>query len=404
MSDSLPESVFFRPTQVPSPFFRLVTFNFENGISAEQAKSAISDLWVTLEELQKGIIKDLDCIRRNGEPVIRVEAANLFFKIGFGGRLWNVAYHTPSIAMFRPYELPRLEKEGPFAKLRWATGAARDSAQTDFMFVIHADTELAVARAVVELQKSIDDGPLPLKLICFFSGLHRDDGRSWIDFHDGLNNLRSGLERQSAVEIVQGERSWAIGGTKMAFMKIAVALQGWRKLSREQQEVIVGRDKLTGCPVIDSMSNDGKLSVVLDSDCPSDRPIDPELQSDEPLVSASAPANGLAQLSHIHRANRSQLLPDQDAASRIFRQGYEFVDSPEDGGVRVGLNFVSFQRMFASLATILGTPNWMGDVNFGGQAGGTETLPDFELMSMVAGGYFIIPPIRDMPFPGASVF
>lgn len=404
MNDELPLSVFFRSKQRPPPFFRLVTFNFDEGISGTVAKEAINALWITLAALQGGIVTDLDEIRRPGEPLIRVDDGNLYFKIGYSARLWNSTVHAPAIARDRPYEMPVLEKNGPFTKLKWAAGAAPDAGQTDFMFALHADSELAVARAVVEMEKTIADDKLPVRMVCFFSGLHRDDGRSWIDFHDGVNNMQSGEERRIALQIEQGEQDWLIGGTKMAFMKIAVDLAGWRKLSRSQQEVMVGRDKLTGCPIIDATSNGNDLFITLDPAGPKDRPIELGNPEDADLLSASTPASGLALVSHIHRANRSRMAPDQDAARRIYRQGYEFVDSPAGGGVRVGLNFVSFQRAFESISSILGLANWMGDANFGGPVGGTPAIPDFELMRVVSGGYFVIPPMRDLPFPGASIF
>jgi hypothetical protein len=51
---------------------------------------------------------------------------------------------------------------------------------------------------------------------------------------------------------------------------------------------------------------------------------------------------------------------------------------------------------------ILGTDGWMGDVNFGGAAA-AENPPAISLMSLVAGGYFAVPPNGD-PFPGAAIF
>lgn len=403
MSDALPRSVYFRPTQKPPPFFRLVTFNIDKGASGAEASAAIERMWTMLGRLSDGIVDDLAAIRRPGEAAIRVDPANLSFKLGFGARLWDEAAHVPPIAGARPFDLPPLQAEGPFTSLKWADGAARDAAQTDLTIALHADTELGVARAVVELQKVIDDASLPLKMVCFFSGLHRDDGRSWIDFHDGINNMRSGAERRMALEIVQEEQPWLLGGTKMAFMKIAIDMQGWRRLSRARQELMVGRDKLSGCPVVGARMGGEGPEPKLDLACPAGRPIDVSSDGDLDLITASAPADLLAQLSHIHRANRSRLPPEQDSAQRIFRQGYEFVDSPEGGGVRVGLNFVSFQRSFLSILSILALTRWMGDANFGGPVD-QAAFPQFELMRIVAGGFFVIPPLRDSPFPGASVF
>src|SRR5262249_54649881 len=71
---------------------------------------------------------------------------------------------------------------------------------------------------------------------------------------------------------------------------------------------------------------------------------------DQPLLSAS----------HIQRANLNRHgggIRDDD--NRIFRQGYEFVEPLGSGQLRVGLNFVSFQRNLIHLTNILRTPGWL---------------------------------------------
>jgi len=86
------------------------------------------------------------------------------------------------------------------------------------------ETQLAVNRAVVEtwkaLQEMIDPatgaGPT---LTGFYGGFQRDDGR-WIDFHDGLSNMKSS-EREGAITIKPSPilEQWTEGGTYLAFLR-----------------------------------------------------------------------------------------------------------------------------------------------------------------------------------------
>ena len=43
---------------------------------------------------------------------------------------------------------------------------------------------------------------------------------------------------------------WLLGGTYLAFLRIAVDIASWDGLNSYDQEIIIGRDKLTGCPLI----------------------------------------------------------------------------------------------------------------------------------------------------------
>jgi deferrochelatase/peroxidase EfeB len=162
------------------------------------------------------------------------------------------------------------------------------------------------------------------------------------------------------------------------------------------QEALVGRDKLSGCPLQRvAVAAGGALVPETVAGCP----MTGELPKGGEFVTIPVPAQDrLVLASHVHRANLTRGDPAEMSANRIFRQGYEFVDSPPEGGVRVGLNFVGFQNDFDRVRQILDTQNWLRDANFGGLAG-DPAVPAFELMRIVAGGYFLVPPVGD-PFPG----
>ena len=94
--------------------------------------------------------------------------------------------------------------------------------------------------------------------------------------------------------------------------------------------------------------------------------------------------------------NRPQHGPIEDSHHLIFRQGYEFVEALSGGRLRVGVNFVSFQRRISALTTILTNSSWLGDANFGGK-------PSPRLLTLIGGGYYAVPPTGG-PFPGADIF
>ena len=120
-------------------------------------------------------------------------------------------------------------------------------------------SQLASSRAVVETSENISQlnrGNGCLALTKFYTGFQRDDGRSWLGFHDELSNMRDPEERKDAISIDRQYNQlipddfWTIGGTYMSFLRTEIDLRIWRKLGRNYQELIVGRDKVTGRPLL----------------------------------------------------------------------------------------------------------------------------------------------------------
>ena len=194
-----------------------------------------------------------------------------------------------------------------------------------FCVQVIAETKLAVDRAVVETWKALADAAAPaLELTTFYLGNQRNDRRSWIDFHDGLSNLRS-EDRESVIAIGPGtDEAWAVGGTYLAFLRLAVDLAGWRRLARRDQELAVGRDKLTGCPIV---GVDERRRAAHRSRLPGRRHADlrdPERRAVRRAAGGLRPAScGRATCS----APTTTMRPASDSGSRrIFRQGYEFLE------------------------------------------------------------------------------
>ncbi|MEY2516531.1 MAG: deferrochelatase/peroxidase EfeB, partial [bacterium] len=267
-----------------------------------------------------------------------------------------------------------------------------------------ANTKLAVDRVVVETWKALADaadvetGSAALQLTTFYLGNQRTDHRSWIDFHDGLSNLRS-EERADVITIAPGsDEDWAVGGTYLAFLRLAVDLPAWRRAGRRDQELAVGRDKLTGCPLTEVAGDE----LRTDPGCPvagtqiwqdpNDASFAEPPGTDDPLVRAS----------HVQRANHHQRPSSDPGSRRIFRQGYEFLEwSPAAPGFSAGLNFVSFQDTPERLLRMLTAGGWLGGTNFGGDE---QRLPELARLLTVyaAGVYFVAPVVEGEAFPGAA--
>ncbi len=402
--DNIQEGVYFRSGERPDDFLLLAFLNFDPATSSTEAHNALLKLWEMLQDLKQGIVRDLRPSQEK-DPDYRVPTGNLTVLLGYGRRIFDSSSHSADWISpeNRPSELGLKLPPGenrPFPRLNWSENANIDAAQTDLVFQFIAEDELPVNRAVVEMQKLIDDEDLPLVINIVYKGFHREDRRSWIDFHDGINNMVSS-ERLQAIEYTLLDQPWMTGGTFMAFFRIEVDLKAWRQLSRIEQEILVGRNKVTGCPLDSVDVTDGDFSTTEIAGCPMTGNIpNPAPNS---FLNPPRSADSLVQASHIHRSNLLRGDPGQDANNRIFRQGYEFLDWVEGRGLSIGLNFLSFQRRLNAIRIILGDPDWMGGVNFGGPTGEISQPPAIKLMLLIAGGFYAIPP-KSEPYPGASLF
>lgn len=261
-----------------------------------------------------------------------------------------------------------------------------------------ADREAAVNAAAVEIWKAVVDDELPLTLRASYAGFGRLDGRGWLDFHDGVSNLQ--VDDRRAAIVAGADPPWMTGGTYRAVLRLGVDLAAWRSLGRTDQELLVGRDKLSGAPLTGvRRSPSGALEPVA-AEAPMEAGsslsvdhIDPP-QVNDPVIESS----------HIHRANQNRASAATAGGLRIFRQGYDFLDALGPDGPSLGLTFISFQRGLSILQHLLHLGGWLGDVNFGGRADRQpgEPAPP-ALISLLAGGLYAVPP-RGGAFPGADLF
>ena len=411
MASKLQEGIYWAPKTRPAPHFAVLFLRASRNATLPAARKALARLWATYQGLKKGNVADLP-----GHPV---PPGNLTVLLGYGSNLFKLAginrgCPTP-LEQFAHFRSPLPTGGGPLQPgtgLRYAKDVRENWATEDLAVQFIADSALAVNRAVVETWKTLHDqargreDALPLMLTRFYTGFQRDDARSWIDFHDGLSNMPS-QEREAAIAIKDGEAGdrWTIGGTYLAYLRVSVDLAVWRKLSVEEQQQLVGRDKLTGSPLV---SIDARGRSVSLAGCPvagtreiSDRRVPGNTAFFEP----PAADDPILQRSHVQRANHHLRDTGDPASLRVFRQGYEFLEATNEApGFRVGLNFVSFQDTPERIFRMLTHDRWLGRVNFGGDP--DQPLPGTDrLLEVRAGAIFLVPPVvPGEAFPGAHLF
>ena len=407
---ALQEGIYYDRRVRPGRFFGIMFLRAIGARSAHSAGARLAALWGLYQELKLGAVPDL------APQLVPVEHDNLTVLVGYGPN----AFGLKDAIRPRPSGLdddhlfasPKDEGGGPLlvgSGLTYAPAVVDNRATEDFCVQVIADTKLAIDRVIVETWKHLHDSADPsigtseLEMTTFYIGAQRSDRRSWIDFHDGLSNMDS-AERSEAITIKPGvaDEEWCAGGSYLAFLRLAVDLPAWRALDRRQQELLVGRDKLTGCPLT-GVDSDGKPQA--DPACPVGGTQIFEQPNDAAFAEPPPTEDPVVLASHVQRANHHRGPASDPGSRRIFRQGYEFLewaDGPP--GFRAGLNFVSFQDTTDRLIKMLTATSWLGDVNFGGDP---DAMPAgmSALLRVFAGGVFLVPPAEaDGTLPGASLF
>lgn len=408
MANKLQEGIYHAPNTRPGKFFNIL-FLRAKGFSASEVGDSFSKLWEIFQRLKCGNINDL--------PGYTVPSGDLTVLVGYGPNVFKldgIRRPLPSdLGSQNQFRSPLPTGGGLLlrnAGLMYADDIRINLATEEIAVQFIADTQLAANRAIVETWKATQDMIIPetqtapLLLTSFYTGFQRDDGRSWLDFHDGLSNMKS-EEREKVISIKPTnvpEEQWTVGGTYLAFLRLGIDLSVWRKLNRQQQEILIGRDKLSGCPLV-SIDQDGKPISI--TGCPIAGTTDVFESANEQFRETPDVSSQILRQSHIHRANK-HVTPINDRNSlRIFRQGYEFLEPTELApGFRTGLDFVSFQDTPERLRRMLTQDGWLGGINFGGDL--DNQLPGMDrLLTVRSAGVFLVPPVVEgETFPGSSMF
>jgi Dyp-type peroxidase family len=410
-NNMIQEGIYYDTDSRPGKFFSIIFLRAEHGINASRVRNALQGLWAMYQDLKEGKVGDLI-----GHLV---PTGNLTVLIGYGPNAFKLSGTkrlAPSdLIKFGLFRSPLPTGGGSLlagSGLQYAEDITKNLATEDFVVQFISDTQLSAFRPIVETWKYLHDMPdddstttKPLLFTSFYTGFQRDDYRSWLDFHDGISNLKSGDERRGVIAVKASaipEDQWTENGTYVAFIRLGIDLRVWRNISRSQQEIAVGRDKLSGCP-LESIDDNGNPIVM--KGCPISVTTEVVEPGNESFRETPQVLKKILSQSHISRAHHLNEGPPNDpGSSRIFRQGYEFLQYSESApGFVTGLNFISFQDTPQRLFRILSTEGWLGRTNFAGDP--SNPLPNMDkLLSVFAAGIYFVPPVSEKePFPGSSI-
>jgi len=401
----LQEGIYHEPGTAPPANFGILFLKVSEGAGAAAVGQVLAALWALYQELKQG--------RVPGLPGIPIDPGHLNVLIGYGPKAFaldgvqrplpeglNADHRFQSVSAGGGNPLLR------GAGLSYEAGLVKNFATEEIAVQFLGDTPLSINRPMVETWKLLRATTDPLtrtpllQITAFFTGFHREDRRSWIDFHDGLSNPPKGAERRAVFLIKSAntsqEDAWTRGGTYLTFMRLPIDLEFWQSRSREEQELLVGRDKVTGC-AFDRVAAGPPQPVA---GCPFRGTVEVSERGNEAFREPPDGVDEVLKRSHVQRANHHRQNLEDPESLRIYRQGYEFAESVQHGQPRVGLNFVSFQDTPFRVIEMLTRPDWLGRVNFGGAPAASATL-----IRVAAAGIYLVPPIvPGAPFPGAEIF
>jgi len=396
----LQEGIYYQSGARPGTAFAVVFLRADPTADSATVGRSLERLWGVYQGLKRGVSRDL--------PNHLFPSGDLTVLLGFGIKAFGIAGAKRSVppealANYGLFRSPLASGGGPLligSGLNYADDVKANPATEEIVVQFIANTQLAVRRAVVETWKCLSDSgenPPVLSVSTYFSGFQRDDGRSWIDFHDGVSNLKSS-ERYAVIGIKptgDPSTSWTEDGSYMTYVRIHVDLPLWRKLAPDVQSIAVGRSKLTGCPLAGVDSNGSPLSIAGCPSAPSG-----EIGQDDGFRETPRNPDPTIATSHVQRVNRHRGAVEDPNSLRVFRQGFEFLEPwDRSPGFRAGLNFVGFQDTPERLFQVLTQPGWLGKTNFGGAE---QTLP---LLKVLAAGIYFVPPDGEHThFPGQDIF
>jgi deferrochelatase/peroxidase EfeB len=402
--------------------FAIVFLHISDSVTSSETVEFLRGLWKVYLNLKKGVVSDL--------PGQRVPSGGLSVLLGYGPNIFAIS----GINRKLPRDFKEMQFRDPIggepilvgSGINYGVDAPRNLGITEHIMVqFISKSQLATYRAVVETSKYIARISSPkggITFTTFFTGFQRDDSRSWLGFHDEISNLKNSTERRKAIVIDRVNNDlihqdfWTAGGTYLAFLRIEIDLRKWEQIKRSDQEILIGRDKLSGVPIV-AIDKNGK--PIRQPGCPpfsEVRAFDKRFHEHPNYFQRPSGGNSLKtdidtdnsirllSQSHIGRTRHiDQIKSDDPASRRIYRQGFEFIESSYHDfskPLRMGLNFISYQNDPTRLLFILTDPNWLGDSNFAG----TGNIPGMkDLLSVQACGIFFVPP-SETYFPGTSIF
>ncbi len=398
------QGIYYKRETSPGSSLGLVFLRCVKGVQSSGIGRDLGHLWKRLDALN-AISNDLEYKKQT-----KLEEMSIL--IGYG----DAAFSIGGVNRQKPNELLNWHFAGPTgnggevangSKLLYADDVKDDRAIEDLIVLqFISNSETSVSRNIMETFQCLEGTNLNVSR--FYTGFN-DSQRNWMGFYDGISNLKS-EEREHVIFIQKKDYSeeWLVNGTYMIFLRIAIDLRSWLTTKTTQQELMIGREKSTGCPItkVDSQGN-----PIVEHGCPlpgTKNVTDTRNNifreySNISRTSLDSPYLDRLKYSHIGTFKGNRNFPPWDSRShRIFRQGYEFLEASESrAGFIAGLNFISFQntpeRLFGSLTS------WQKGKQF-------ETEPTFfpginSFLRVHSAGIFLVPPIcNEDTFPGSSIF
>jgi deferrochelatase/peroxidase EfeB len=427
---SLQEGIYYTKGSRPGKSIGIIFLRTNKSSNALEVGKVIARIWHTCDDLKNGITSDFNDLTLAYTKLYD----DLTILIGYGPKIFNL---DGSIRK-RPETFP----DSLFAEPNRGGGPVlvgtdlsyhediieNHAALDDIVIQFISDDAFVTNQCIVEIWhelseiKKTHEYGTSVSMTKFYDGFRRADNRNWMGFHDGVSNIRD-EERKDVIAIngsqVNPGDKWMTEGTFMGFLRLYVDLQNWWNVNRNEQELMVGRDKVTGCPIIGINETTGKNIVM--KGCP--RPGTKEVMEDGNEIFRNHPPYGFQMLpagasdeplkfSHIAEARKiTTSTLQQKEQYRIFRQGYEFLEKIEPyPGIRTGLNFISFQdspiRLLNTLVNI--KPESVKELKTAWNQGKKAVIPRYKFNSFFrvgAAGLFFVPPQNsDEPFPGSTIF
>jgi deferrochelatase/peroxidase EfeB len=403
-----PEGIYYRRNPPIGNSFCIVSLRSDN-TSVQEIGATIARIWSRLSKLKRGVTIEFETDIRHRK------IGNLSVLLGYGPNVFGIAgskkARPKNFASVWNFIKPKREGGGPVLEgsdMKYFQNVSENHLLDDHLiFQFIADNEFYTNRAAIEVWRELrmvekEIGYKPLHLTGFYTGFQREDKRNWLGFHDGISNLKS-HERPHVIFInpryVNSQDKWTVNGTYLAFMRIGIDLVRWDDTKVKEQEIIIGRDKATGCPI----ERDIYGRPVKIRGCPAPSTSEVIDVGNERFRDRPKYADKILQHSHIGSTRSLDRTPVWDSKSfRIYRQGFEFlVPSKDSVSIVPGLNFVSFQnspeRLFRALT--------YGNTISREKVKSTIPMGLNEFLSVISAGIFLVPPLlQGEPFPGAEIF
>jgi deferrochelatase/peroxidase EfeB len=395
------EGIYFEKGSTPGKSFGIIFLRAVPGSSALEVGNSLSKLW---KELLEWRLHYFDSLSNKN---MSVKGQNFSVLLAFGSKLFDL----PDIRRPKPRGLsphttflpPRkigggqlLKDSGMFYDDDILTNEIGED-EVAIQFI--SDDDVQISTAIVESYRIVAEESLsPTK---FYTGFRRSNQRNWLGFHDGLSNIPRKYRKEVIfIDDANIQNKWTNGGTYMSFIRFIIKIQDWWRTDILDQEIIIGREKISGCTIkgIDRNGN-----IVRDRSCPTMGTKYVTEEGNEKYRSSTSVDSNYSKLnlSHVSTMHTSTSNNKMDIA--IFRQGYEFLEPDRKApGFRVGLNFVSFQNDPYNVFRLL--TKWKKNTSETQTANGTVPLLN-NFVSVISGLNLFVPPMRsNEQFPGSSIF